>query len=480
MAPFSKTYKGPNPYSYAIVAKQPGCNYKIRLRDMERVKLETYRIKNEEEFKSLMRHHQHKEMIEAADRKSIYNQIKRMVDCGMKANEHLLVEPCPTPEPIAEKNNERPRTPVEDLKEKAQLLKKQKEKEDQQIVDKKRLQMLIDNSEEVRTAAVLRRTKEISNINYKILMDNENLRKEQKIRKKETDDVNHVETIRLLACEKQNERQNEWEKKMKFKKELTEQVELKNKLRKQNEEAKRIEQEEMKMAIKKLIEEQEQNEKNERIKNHTKTVEEINWFIEARSNLLMEKKNATETFDETFALTMRNALQNDAKEAMEAKKRIKLENELFIKQQEAINEDRRRRNEEMSNLILKQMRDIEEMKLLAEQKTDNARKKRAEENNRVLHEQLAAHKKYLVDQNELKRKLFQESMKQYECYLKDSKEQRENQIKSKCQFRKELTDQIEFRKQIVEKQRKIDLDNHEKCMIEIEKQEALLKSLTKL
>lgn len=61
---------------------------------MERNRIEKARIQNEEDFKNLMRHAQNKELIEVADRKCLYNRIKRMVECGMKANEHLFTEQC--------------------------------------------------------------------------------------------------------------------------------------------------------------------------------------------------------------------------------------------------------------------------------------------------------------------------------------------------------------------------------------------------
>lgn len=78
------------------MAKQPGSDYKIRLRNIERVRMETLRAKNEEDFKSLQRHNLLEEMIDVADKKYLYNRIKKMVECGMKANEHLFMdEECP-------------------------------------------------------------------------------------------------------------------------------------------------------------------------------------------------------------------------------------------------------------------------------------------------------------------------------------------------------------------------------------------------
>lgn len=58
--------------------------------------METLRKKNEDDFKSLQRHNLLEEMIDVADKKYLYNRIKEMVECEMKANEHLYVEEeCP-------------------------------------------------------------------------------------------------------------------------------------------------------------------------------------------------------------------------------------------------------------------------------------------------------------------------------------------------------------------------------------------------
>lgn len=59
------------------------------------MRTERLRIQNENDFKSILREAQHKEMIDVADKKCLYNQIKRMVECGMKANEHLFIEEPP-------------------------------------------------------------------------------------------------------------------------------------------------------------------------------------------------------------------------------------------------------------------------------------------------------------------------------------------------------------------------------------------------
>lgn len=56
---------------------------------------EQLRIEKEEDLKTLIRHTQHIKMIEVTDKKRFYNLVKSMVECEMKANEHLFVEECP-------------------------------------------------------------------------------------------------------------------------------------------------------------------------------------------------------------------------------------------------------------------------------------------------------------------------------------------------------------------------------------------------
>jgi len=61
---------------------------------MERTRMESLRMKYEDDLKNLINHTVHKKMIDVADRKCLYNQIKNMVECGMKANEHLFLDEC--------------------------------------------------------------------------------------------------------------------------------------------------------------------------------------------------------------------------------------------------------------------------------------------------------------------------------------------------------------------------------------------------
>jgi len=56
---------------------------------------EQLRMKNEEDLKSSIRHNQHLKMIKVTDKKRFYNLVKSMVECEMKANEHLFVKECP-------------------------------------------------------------------------------------------------------------------------------------------------------------------------------------------------------------------------------------------------------------------------------------------------------------------------------------------------------------------------------------------------
>jgi hypothetical protein len=62
---------------------------------MERMRLERHQMGTEDHFKSIKRHTQHIQMIDMADKKCVYNLIKKMVDDEMKANEHLFIEDCP-------------------------------------------------------------------------------------------------------------------------------------------------------------------------------------------------------------------------------------------------------------------------------------------------------------------------------------------------------------------------------------------------
>lgn len=79
------------------MAKQPaGDSYKIRLaNDERRMRVEWLRIKNEGFTKNEIRQTAQNNIINKADTKYLYNQIKQMVDCEMKVNESLFIEECP-------------------------------------------------------------------------------------------------------------------------------------------------------------------------------------------------------------------------------------------------------------------------------------------------------------------------------------------------------------------------------------------------
>lgn len=78
------------------MAKQSGIHHKIRIaKEGQRSRMDRLRIKNEEYAKNAIINAVHKELIDVADIKYLYNQIKQMVDCEMKAHEHLFIEECP-------------------------------------------------------------------------------------------------------------------------------------------------------------------------------------------------------------------------------------------------------------------------------------------------------------------------------------------------------------------------------------------------
>ncbi|XP_050431290.1 calponin homology domain-containing protein DDB_G0272472-like [Adelges cooleyi] len=461
------------PYTHTVVGKKPD-NYKIPNRDMERRRMQRSRIRTGDDFECLI---QQKQLLETADKKSVYNRIRKLVECEMKANEHLFTEqPKSKSEPIVEVVQQQPDNPVEDVKAKADILKKQQEEEEQQIVEEKRLQMFIENSDELRSAATAKRKKEISNDNYTIILEKQRLAKEQKTKKKEMDNANHLETIRQQAADKEAKRQKELEKKLKLKNELTDQMKQKEITRKQQQEWARNDQEELKVMIEKLTE-KEQNEKKDQMKKYAERAEEMKRFVRNRLNVPLKKDLEHLVDDGPFALTVQKTVQGDSEEEMDAKMRLKRENELFARHQATIRKERQRQNEEMSKIVSKQMDDIEEMKRLIAQKSDRARRERLEESNRILREQLESRKQYLDRQKEEKRKSYEQSTRDNENYLKDKKQQWEKEMKLKWQIRKDLTDQMEFRKTIIENQRKADLENHEKRLVEIKKQEDLLKTL---
>ncbi|XP_025207836.1 golgin subfamily A member 6-like protein 6 [Melanaphis sacchari] len=470
-------FRGPEAYTYGFLAKQPGCDYKIRLRDIERFRTERLKIQNENDFKSILREAQHKEMIDASDKKCLYNQIKRMVECGMKANEHLFKEePCPKPELKLEQEPGNPKIAQEDLEEKARALKEKSDEEERKLVEAKRLQMFIENSEELRFAAITKRKNDIANINYKIIEENNRFIKEQKIKQRELANIENAEIFKKQTLEREEERRKLLEKKLKFRKELYEQVQQKEKLLEQQKVLKAIECDEIKKLNEKLNEEEE-FEKLERKRKQLQTKNEIALFTKERAILFAKMNEAKTMFDETFKLTMRQNLKDDSASEIEAKLQLKRENEMFKEHQAIIKAERKRQNDEISKTIMKQINEIEELKLSIERESAEARRKRMKEGNNVLMDQLKARKALLEEQKKLKREMFNQAKKEYEDYLKEEKLQWENKKIYKWQFRKDLNDQIKASKEIIEKQRQIDLENHRKFMMELAAQEKLLKKL---
>jgi len=133
--------------------------------------MERLRVKYEDDFKNLIKHTVHKKMIDVADRKCLYNQIKNMVECRMKANEHLFLDECTkcvlyynckiifemlliityfayllnfrTELKEEEQPPEQPKITVDDLLEKAEELKKKNNEEERKLVEEKRLQVFM-------------------------------------------------------------------------------------------------------------------------------------------------------------------------------------------------------------------------------------------------------------------------------------------------------------------------------------------------
>ncbi|KAL5236785.1 hypothetical protein ACI65C_004195 [Semiaphis heraclei] len=469
-------FRGPQAYTYGFLAKQPGNDYKIRLHDIERMRTERLRVQNENDFKSMLREATHNEMIEVSDKKCLYNQIKRMVECGMKANEHLFIEESPKPELKLEEEPEKPKIVQEDLEEKAREIKEKNDEEERKLVEEKRLQMFIENSEELRCAAMAKRKNDIAHMNHKIIQENEKFIKEQKIKMRELANIENAEIFKKQSLEKEEEKRKLLEKKQQFRKELYEQVVQKEAMLEQQKALKAIECINIKKLNEKLNEEEE-FEKMERKRKQLQTKKEIALFTKEREKLFSKMNEATAMFDETFKITMKQNLKDDSADDIEAKLQLKRENEMFKEHQAIIKEERIRQNEEISKTIMKQIKEIEEAKLSIERENIAARRKRMKEGHNVLMEQLNARKKLLEEQKELKHKMFKQSIKEYDDYIKEEKRQWEIKKQYKWQFRKDLNDQIKSSKELIEKQRKIDLENHQKLTMELAEQEKLLKKL---
>lgn len=63
--------------------------------DPDRSHKEQLRRNNEKDSKRLIKQYQLCKMVDKTDKKRFYNRVKSMVECEMKANEHLFVDKCP-------------------------------------------------------------------------------------------------------------------------------------------------------------------------------------------------------------------------------------------------------------------------------------------------------------------------------------------------------------------------------------------------
>lgn len=72
-----------------------------------------------------------------------------------------------------------------------------------------------------------------------------------------------------------------------------------------------------------------------------------------------------------------------------------------------------------------------------------------QEGNKVLEEQIKSRQLSIEKQKEIKRKLYEQSVREYEEYLNEKKQNCLNKKQYQWQFRKDLNDQIMFRKDII-------------------------------
>lgn len=63
--------------------------------DPDRLRKEHLRRNDEKDRKSLIKQYQLCKMVDKTDKKRFYNRVKSMVECEMKANEHLFVDKYP-------------------------------------------------------------------------------------------------------------------------------------------------------------------------------------------------------------------------------------------------------------------------------------------------------------------------------------------------------------------------------------------------
>ncbi|XP_025422534.1 golgin subfamily A member 6-like protein 1 [Sipha flava] len=422
--------RGPGAYSYGLIAKQPGSDYKIRIRDKERIRLQNHKMQIENLLQGIHNHDLSIEMINVADKKHLYNRIKGMVDEEMKTNEHLFVEERPN-QKLVEEDEEKPKL-LRMSKEEIQAIldesKIKKDEEERKTAEEKRLQHFIENSSELRIAAITKRQKEISDMNYKIIQEKEMMEKEQKLKKLEQ--LKNAERKDLIKLTEKLNKEKEFE-------------------------------------ILERIKHQKQNEK------------EIAQFLEERAKLFSKSDKCGSILNDTFVTTTREHIAREKLKACKAKMQLRHDNEWLMKRDAMIKEERRKQNEEMSNILMKQIKDIEDLKVSVEREKDELRRKRVEEDNRILMEQLKFNEEMVKHQNDMKRKALEESMKDHENYLKEEKELCQSIKQRKWNFKTELSNQINSNKDILEKQKMTELENHRKHMKELAEQEELLQKLLK-
>ncbi|VVC27655.1 Hypothetical protein CINCED_3A004236 [Cinara cedri] len=442
---------------------------------MERVHIRKQRMKDEDDLKTSRRQAQHIEMIVGADRKFVYNQIKRMVEIEMKANEHLFLEDRPKPELKVEKEIEQPKITKEELLEKLAEIKKKKDEEERKLVEEKRLQLFIENSEELRIATMDKRRREIGLLNYKIIQEKERFIKKQKTENRELSNLQNSEIFKNQALEREEEKRKNCEKKQRYQQELYEQLQEKEAIRKHEKELKIIECNEYK-KLNETLKEEDALEKLDRIKKQVQKREEIKQFTEERSKWFSESHKALKSFGETKEIIIQN-LKDNMEDKFSAKIQLTHENEKFKKHQAIIKEERRKLSEAITNKVMQQIREIEELKQSIERQNAEVRRKRTEAGNKALIEQIKSHAIMLEEQKVMKYKIFEEAQKEYEEYLKEEKLLRENKNRTKQQVRTELNEQMKYNKYIIENQRKIEMEDHQTCMKEIDKHDKLLKKL---
>uniref|UniRef100_A0A2S2QSF2 Uncharacterized protein n=1 Tax=Sipha flava TaxID=143950 RepID=A0A2S2QSF2_9HEMI len=353
-----------------------------------------------------------------------------------------------------------------------------KDEEERKTAEEKRLQHFIENSSELRIAAITKRQKEISDMNYKIIQEKEMMEKEQKLKKLEQAIINNTEFIKNQIHEKKEENRHILEKKQKFRNELQKQL-LEKKVQKEYEkELKNAERKDLIKLTEKLNKEKE-FEILERIKHQKQNEKEIAQFLEERAKLFSKSDKCGSILNDTFVTTTREHIAREKLKACKAKMQLRHDNEWLMKRDAMIKEERRKQNEEMSNILMKQIKDIEDLKVSVEREKDELRRKRVEEDNRILMEQLKFNEEMVKHQNDMKRKALEESMKDHENYLKEEKELCQSIKQRKWNFKTELSNQINSNKDILEKQKMTELENHRKHMKELAEQEELLQKLLK-